>query len=81
MHRGKPRKDALKNKIPKRIAKAVKAERARPSKEVDLLSIEEKKLVDLNLELLRLKSESETQGNAMPEEEDDTPTLEKSSKH
>lgn len=46
------------------------------NKEVDLLHIEEDKLDNLNLELLRLKDDGEPQ----LKEKDDTPTLQKSSR-
>lgn len=51
------------------------------SKDVDLPPIEEKRLVDLNLDLLSLMAGSRPQENAMSEEEDDTQTLEKNSRY
>lgn len=44
------------------FAEATQTERAGPSREVDMLRTEEKKLNGLGLDVLGLKSNSETQG-------------------
>lgn len=48
---------------------------------MDLVPIKEEKLGGQALDLLGLKAESETQGDAILKAMDDTPTEEKSSKH
>lgn len=73
VHRVKPRIDTSQDaysrkptKIPEGIAETIKAEKAEPNREVDL-------------GLLGLKMDSDMQGSAMLEEEDDTLILERSS--
>lgn len=53
---------------------------AGPSTKVDLLPIGEERLGDLDLDLLRLKPNSESEESAISKEIDDTSTLEKSFK-
>lgn len=50
------------------------------SKKVNLLSVAEGKMGDLDLYLLRHNADYESQESVMQEEEDDPPTLKKSSK-
>lgn len=61
-------------------AEVIAAERAGPSKEVNLLPTEKAKLDCLHPDLQWFKSASQMQQSAMSEE-DDTPTLEMNSKH
>lgn len=63
----------------KGIAEAIEAERAGPTREVNVLPTEEEKLDGLDLEPLGLKSGSEMQEIVMSEEEGDIRKLEKSS--
>lgn len=65
---------------PLALGEVIDTERAGLRREVDLLPTEEK-LGDFDLDRLGLRSDSETQGSAMSEEEDNTLTLENSSKH
>lgn len=62
IHRKKPRKDTLaktsdgKPTVSGEITDAIEAERARPQREIELLSSEEEKLNDLDLEHLGFKA-------------------------
>lgn len=64
-----------------RIAQAIEAKRAAPSREMDLLPPEEEKFDDLDLDLIGHKSNSKTQRSVISKEKDDTPALDKSFKH
>lgn len=82
VHRTKPRKDALEytsggkpTEVAEEIVEVTETERVGPRSEVDLLPIEKERVDDHDLDLLGLKSGSETQGTAMLDKEDNTPTL------
>lgn len=82
VHRTKPRKDALEytsggkpTEVAEGIAEVTETERVGPRSEVDLLPTEKERVDDHDRDLLGLKSGSETQGTAMLDKEDNTPTL------
>lgn len=68
--------------IPQGIAEVIGAERTGPRKDVNLLTTQQEKLDDLDLDLGLLggKVDNNTQRNTIWKEKDDTPVLEKSSK-